>query len=425
MLPNHHLLLLCLFSFIFSSSSRPEPFALRISCGSRTNIQTPPTKTIWFKDFAYTGGRPANASPSSYITPPLKTLRYFPLSDGSENCYNIHRVPKGHYLVRIFFGLVKDPNFDNEPLFDVSVEGTLIYSLDSGWSQIEDQSFTEALVFVTDGSVSACFHSTGHGDPAILSIEILQIDDKGYYFGKNWGEGVILRTEKRLSCGSGKPAFDEDYNGDHWGGDRFWSEIKTFGETSDNAISTENKISKASVSPNFYPEKLYRTALVSTDSEPDLEYTIEVDPNRNYSIWLHFAEIDSRITGEGQRVFDILINGDIAFKDIDVMQMSGDRYAALVLNKTIAVNGRSLAITLHPTTGHHAIINAIEIFEIIPAESRTAAQEVRALETLKNSLGLPLRFGWNGDPCVPQQHPWSGVDCQLDKKGGTWVIDGL
>ncbi|KAL5730479.1 Receptor-like protein 4 [Ranunculus cassubicifolius] len=409
-----------------SSSPRPEPFAIRISCGARTNIQTPPTSTLWFKDYAYTGGRTSNATTTSYISPPLKTLRYFPTSDGPNNCYNVNRIPKGHYQVRIFFGLSKDPNFDNtEPQFDVSMEGTQVYSLEQGWSQVDDQAFVEALLFVDDGTLSICFHTTGHGDPAVLSIEILQIDDNGYRYESDWSRRFILRTAIRLSCGTGKPGFGEDYNADHWGGDRFWGDIRTFGQSSDKAISTENKIHTVSVSPNFYPERLYQTALVSTDSEPDLSYTIEVNPNRNYSVWLHFAEIDSTIREAGQRVFDILINGDIAFTEVDVIKMSGDRYTALVLNRTVPVNGRSLNIALHPTTGGHAIINAIEVFEVIPAESRTAIQEVRALQSLKNSLGLPLRLGWNGDPCVPQQHPWSGVDCQFDKKAGTWVIDGL
>ena len=97
---------------------------------------------------------------------------------------------------------------------------------------------------------------------------------------------------------------------------------------------------------------------------------MDVDPNRNYSIWLHFAEIDTSVTGIGQRVFDILINGDIAFQDIDIVNMSGDLYSALVLNKTVAVNGRTLTITFHPTKGH-ALINAIEIHEVITAESKT------------------------------------------------------
>lgn len=50
---------------------------------------------------------------------------------------------------------------------------------------------------------------------------------------------------------------------------------------------------------------------------------------------------------------------------------------------------------------------------------------VRALQILKSKLGLPMRLGWNGDPCVPQQHPWSGADCQFDRRSSKWVIDGL
>lgn len=50
---------------------------------------------------------------------------------------------------------------------------------------------------------------------------------------------------------------------------------------------------------------------------------------------------------------------------------------------------------------------------------------VSALQALKKALRLPPRFGWNGDPCAPQQHPWSGVGCQLNKSRGNWVIDGL
>ncbi|KAF7840279.1 putative leucine-rich repeat receptor-like serine/threonine-protein kinase [Senna tora] len=105
--------------------------------------------------------------------------------------------------------------------------------------------------------------------------------------------------------------------------------------------------------------------------------------------------------------------------------MSGDRYTAIVLNTTTAVNGRSLTITLTPKQECLVIINAIEIFEIIPTESKTLLEEVRALQTLKKALGLPSRFGWNGDPCVPQEHPWTGVDCQLDRNSSKWVIDGL
>ncbi|KAH1217266.1 Receptor-like protein 4 [Glycine max] len=410
-----------------SSAARLDPFALRLSCGARQNVHSKPTNTLWREDFGYTGGIAANATLPSLITPPLNTLRYFPWSEGPQNCYNINKVPKGHYSIRIFFGLVGQSKDISEPLFDISIEGTQLYSLKPGWNYQIDQVFAEALVFLTNDSVSICFHSTGHGDPAILSIEIQQIDDKAYYFDPQWSQGIILRTVKRLSCGFGQSKFDVDYGGDSRGGDRFWQHIKSFGEEyeSDQPRSVETRIKHASHPPNFYPETLYQSALVSTDSQPDLTYTLEVDPNRNYSIWLHFAEIDNSVTAAGQRVFNIIINDDLVFKDVDIVELSGDIYNALVLNSTVTVNGRILTIILKPKEGNLAIINAIEIFEVIMAESKTISEEVSALQTLKKALGLPPRFGWNGDPCVPQQHPWIGVDCQLNKSSGSWVIDGL
>lgn len=355
-----------------------DPFAVRISCGARQNVQTRPTNTHWREDFGFTGGIVANATLPSYITPPLNTLRYFPLSEGPQNCYVINKVPKGHYSIRIFFGLVgQSRGTIVEPLFDISIEGTQIYSLKSGWTHQADQVFVEALVFLTDDSVSICFHSTGHGDPAILSIEILQIDDKAYYFVPRWSQGLILRTIKRLSCGFGQSKFDVDYEGDPWGGDRFWQRIKTFGEDSESVQprSVETRIKHASHPPNFYPETLYQSALVSTNNQPDLTYTLEVDPNRNYSVWLHFAEIDYSVTTAGQRIFDIEINGVLAFQHVDIVELSGDIYTALVLNTTVSVDGRTLTIKLKPKEGNLAIINAIEIFEVIMAESKTVLEE--------------------------------------------------
>lgn len=149
----------------------------------------------------------------------------------------------------------------------------------------------------------------------------------------------------------------------------------TFGQNSDKPISTKSTIKLASVAPNFYPQALYQTALVSTDNDPDLTHTIDVDPNKNYSVWLHLAEIDPSVTDVGQRVIDISINGNIVFRDIDIVRIAGGVNSALVLNTTIPVSGRILTITLHPTTGTHAIINAIEIFEVIPVESKTLPEE--------------------------------------------------
>ncbi|GMP74602.1 hypothetical protein CsSME_00031984 [Camellia sinensis var. sinensis] len=84
--------------------------------------------------------------------------------------------------------------------------------------------------------------------------------------------------------------------------------------------------------------------------------------------------------------------------------------------------GDSLLLIYFPSVAHVVSYwNALLAF----IKMMTSFILVRALQILKSSLGLPPRFGWNGDPCVPQQHPWSGANCQFDVTSGKWVIDGL
>lgn len=77
----------------------PGPFAVRIACGSDVESYAPDTGYLWSKDVGYSGGSSANLTVTSRIASQLNTIRYFEISDGPENCYNI-TVPSGHYLIR-------------------------------------------------------------------------------------------------------------------------------------------------------------------------------------------------------------------------------------------------------------------------------------------------------------------------------------
>lgn len=78
------------------------PFALRIACGSDSESYSPETGYLWSKDMNYTGGSSGNLTTVSRIASQLKTIRYFGMPDGSENCYNLS-VPNGQYLIRYLF----------------------------------------------------------------------------------------------------------------------------------------------------------------------------------------------------------------------------------------------------------------------------------------------------------------------------------
>ncbi len=46
-----------------------------------------------------------------------------------------------------------------------------------------------------------------------------------------------------------------------------------------------------------------------------------------------------------------------------------------------------------------------------------------AMHALKQSLGVPERMGWNGDPCAPTVwDAWQGVTCNLAADGSSLII---
>ncbi|MCO5554916.1 hypothetical protein L7F22_008454 [Adiantum nelumboides] len=413
-------LLLIMVRQASSQNMADPPFTVRISCGSSRNILPYGTNSLWSKDEFFSGGSAANASVRSGYTPvELSTLRYFQISDGPENCYNL-TVRNGHYVIRIFFAYGQVDNSNKEPLFDISIEGTLVHSLKQGWSLTPDLSYAEFRAFITDGAATICFHSTGHGNPSVLSIEVLQILDDAYDIEQKF---IILKTVQRISCGSRESRFGVDYSASVWGADRFWATDKDLDMGLATTISTTRSIQHASDAPNLVPQAVFQTAS-QTSAASALTYILDVESNQNYSIWFYFAEIDPSVTEREQRIFDILVNGIPIFNEFDIIGKAGSPYTGVILKAFLPIDGKVLTLKFNPLRGG-ILINGFEIFQVIRTEFKTTDTEVWALQSLKKSLGLPPRLGWNGDPCVPQEHPWNGVDCQFDYETGSWSIDGL
>ncbi|XP_024367592.1 receptor-like protein 4 [Physcomitrium patens] len=397
------------------------PWAVRIACGATVDTYGA-NGFLWSKDWGYSGGRSANVTVNNHKASQLNTVRYFQLSGGGENCYNI-TVPVGHYLIRLYFTFGQEDNASREPQFDVSIEGTLVYSLLPGWSS-DDNNYQDSLAFVNDGAATICFHSSGHGNPAVASIEVLQIFNQAYNRGFNVSHEFIMRSVKRVSAGAEKSGFGSDFLADPWGGDRYWeSDISLFLPGSAvNPISTNLTINNAAVYPNIYPQAIFQTA-TSANPGQSLSYTLPVEPNLEYSIWFYFAEL-ATFVDTGDRVFDVLVNEQKVFANVDIMAWAQGAFSALILNTTVLVEGKTLTVTFNPIIGNIAV-NAFEVYALVPTEVQTLNTNLWAIQELKQSLNVPARLGWNGDPCVPQLHPWNGVDCRRSAASGFWMIEGL
>lgn len=338
-----------------------------------------------------------------------------------------------------------------------------MHSLAPGWSSIDSNAYAESLLHITDGAATVCFHSAGHGNPAIASLEILQLYVDAYNMGSSANLNVVMRTVKRVSAGAEESGFGSRVRGDEWGGDRHWATDQDLfvSGCAGEAIHTLARISNFGNPPNVYPEAIYQSATtIGTTSK--LSYTVSVQPNQNYSVWLHFAEIHPWITGPNMRVFDVMANGALLFQGIDIVKIVGEPFRALTLNKTVMVTSSNLTISFVAVKGPVAV-NALEVFQIIPRGYETQDETgmttlltldyacscmddqwltvdrnfatysllwiwypaVWALHDIKHSLQLPSRLGWNGDPCAPPLHPWEGVSCAFDSKAGAWFVSAV
>ncbi|PSS13418.1 LRR receptor-like serine/threonine-protein kinase precursor [Actinidia chinensis var. chinensis] len=408
--------LFSLLLLLFPSPSLSYPFntAYHIDCGGATN-STDKFNTTWLADRFFTAGSTGLVSePLRFTSLQEKTLRFFPISAGKKNCYVVP-VTAGRYFVRTF--TVYD-NFDGKshsPSFDLSVEGTLVFSWRSPWPEevAISGAYSDLFAFVSDGDADICFYSIATDSPLIASLELIQIDPLSYD-SSSIGNNSILVNYGRLTCGSDQwgPGFsaDADLFGRSWQSD---AEFRSQNSASVKAVSAIKNVVNTNQSPNYFPLKLYQTALTVTGNGA-IEYELPVDAKLDYLVLLHFAEIDVSVNRAGQRVFDVVINEknvsrvDI-YKEVGGFAAYSWYYTATNLSSVI------LSVKLLPVVGA-PIICGLENYAIVPTDLSTAPDQAIAMKALKESLRVPDRMGWNGDPCAPTSwDAWEGVTCHPNK----------
>ncbi|GFZ09880.1 di-glucose binding protein with Leucine-rich repeat domain-containing protein [Actinidia rufa] len=391
--------LLSLLFVLFPSPSRSYPFntAYHIDCGGQAN-STDRFNTTWLADRFFTAGSAGLVSePLRFTSLTEKTLRFFPISAGKKNCYTVP-VPDGRYYVRTF--TVYD-NYDGKsrtPSFDVSVEGTVVFSWRSPWS--EDTAvygaYSDLFTAVSDGAADVCFYSIATDSPVIASLELIQIDPASYN-SSSTGNNSILVNYGRLSFGSEQwgPGFtnDTDLFGRTWQPD---AEFRSPNSAQAKSVSTNHNILNTDQSPNYFPMKLYQTA-VTAIGDGDLE---------------------------AERVFDVVINEKNVTR-VDIYKEVGG-FAAYSWHYTVKnLSSTILSVKLVAVVGV-PVICGLENYAIVPVDLSTVPDQVLAMRALKESLRVPDRMGWNGDPCAPTNwDAWEGVTCRSIKGESALVISQM
>ncbi|KAJ3694455.1 hypothetical protein LUZ60_009935 [Juncus effusus] len=422
---------------LFNSAPSPNPsndpflsgaasHSYNIDCGGTANF----TSTFgrpWLSDRFYSGGSPGMvAEPHRFSQSQERTLRFFPpSSSGKKSCYSVPVLP-GRYYIRTF--TVYD-NYDSKlrsPSFDVSVEGTLIFTYRSPWPESASRSgaYSDLIAPILDSSADICFYSIATDPPVIASLELSPVHPLAYDSATT-GSDLVLVNYGRFTAGS--ELFGPGFTNDTDAFGRVWQSDVDFRVASlkVKALSAGgHQIFGSNQPPNYFPTRLYETALTTVNPKDALEYLIPIDTRLSYMIWFHFAEIDISVTSAGQRVFDIAISGENVTR-IDIYKEVGGFTAFKWFYKLENLTSTVLSIQLVPVVGQ-PIFCGIENYAMTPLDMATDPAQVGAMRALKESLKIPSRMGWNGDPCAPSSwDTWEGVTCHRNPKNSRLVVTQL
>ncbi|MCW1922902.1 malectin domain-containing carbohydrate-binding protein [Luteolibacter arcticus] len=160
----------------------------------------------------------------------------------------------------------------------------------------------------------------------------------------------------------------------------------TSGSVDTSALTAETPIAGTE------DDVLYRTFRYDSSASSPLDFNFTV-PNGDYEVRLHFAETWSGVTAVGQRVFDVLLEGNTAVNDLDVFAEAGSN-AVLVKTLETTVNDGLLTLGLRHEV-QNPFVCGIEILQLNVTGPDEEAPEPPALLTHSNLQSGSVQLAWS------------------------------
>lgn len=413
-----------------------------------------------------------NAGPDTTL---YATARVFSLEDeGSKKLpgYTFPIYPQGRYMLRLYFAAI-DYNvtgFEGAQMsFAITVNGGIVTS--NYGPLLEAGSFGSTavldLVLPVLNATNATILLVPNGAHSYVNgLELLtQGDDvaapPGWY-GASVALSMLLRTTHRINCGGAEVTPDLDHLSRTWSAD--------YGYSPGSTIYVKHPVQGTDVDPTWIPQSLYQSQRVGTEGDAwAFFYTLDVQPNTQYFVRLHFAEIQPQLVGASagaasNRTLDCLLNFNPIFLEFDVSKTAGGPFVALTRDffvttaATAMVVGFTASLSAAATVFGPAIAG-IEVLQVVPftlpppsqaipyslfknathgapspaefkgnssgpgsqrppppppalkAPPPSESREGAILLRLKQALGNPkVLAGWTGRPCQSSNW-WKGVGC--------------
>ncbi|KAM4100046.1 hypothetical protein ACB094_05G039100 [Castanea mollissima] len=353
-----------------------SPGFISIDCGSNEDYVDEKTKIPYISDKGLIDtGIVKTVSPDSPADLPqcLKNLRSFP--NGTRNCYTLRpeQGKNNNYLIRATFVY---GNYDGENQIPV-------FNLHLGVNEWETVTLTNAGPYgfyydiihvpLTD-YIDVCLINTGRGVPFISALELRLLDNSIYPT-----QGRALTKIRGYDVGRN---------------------------------SSDSNISESSENPYDLPDVVLKTAAKTKNSSIPLSLSWSPpDSHSKCYVYFHFAEIEKLEAGQ-QRELKINLNGERYLTES--VKLDYLKPQTIVQNNP-PISGERIYFSISAVEGTKLppILNAVEIFVLKELPNKpTAIDDVEAITDIKKLYNVTRN--WQGDPCVPSEYSWDGLNCSGD-----------
>ncbi|CAN6987088.1 unnamed protein product [Brassica oleracea var. botrytis] len=348
------------------------------------------------------GGRTKSEDPDSGIanTKPYKYLTYFP--EGTRNCYNLTVMQGTHYLIRAVFVYGNYDDLKQKPKFD-------LYLGPNFWTTINLQDIFGNVnrIYVPDGTIEEIIHmpksnyldiclvKTGTTTPFISSLELRPLIDDSYTTKTG---SLKLFYRWYFSNTDSIVRYPDDVHDRLWHSD-FWEDDMTEINTT-TPVNTKNAFD--------LPQAIISKAGIAKGAGKSWSRGWSMQNQDYVHVYLHFAEIQV-LKPKDTREFSILWNDATINYSYSPPEFMADTVPIRTSTKCDdlcyleLVRGKSSS--LPPS------ISAMEVFGVLQLpQSETDENDVSAFKNIQATYRLQ-KTNWQGDPCVPINYMWTGLNC--------------
>ncbi|XP_024015095.1 receptor-like protein kinase At3g21340 isoform X7 [Eutrema salsugineum] len=256
----------------------------------------------------------------------------------------------------------------------------------------------EIIHKTTSNTLQVCLVKTGTSTPMINTLELRPLNKNTY----NTQSGSLKYFFRYYFSTSGRNIrYPNDVNDRKWYpffDSKEWTEV-----TTDLNVNTSNgyQLPQIVMSSASTP--------ISTFAPWNFTWLLPSSTTQFY-IYLHFAEIQT-LRSLDTREFNVTLNGKLAYARYSPRTLAME---TIFYSTPQQCEGGKCILELKktPKSTLPPLVNALELFTVIDfPQLETNQDDVVAIKGIQNTYGLS-RISWQGDPCVPKQFLWDGLNCQ-------------